>query len=226
MKAFKKALFTAAAASILVHVGAHAQVSYNMGVVSLYKSNGVDQNSTDLGNLRPAVQGGVDYDFGNGLYVGNWNSTGRFISGSNESSLEIDLYGGYRGKISESLSYDLAYAHYYYPRLEGWNSGEMSAALTWGPMTVKLARGTTTDVNKGNERFSFKYDGKLSEKMGYSLTVGTRNKKAGSFEDYAVGVSYDLGDGMTSTATVMGTSNAPAEDAYKTRFILGVSKAF
>ena len=34
-----------------------------------------------------ALQGGVDFDFGNGFYIGNWNSTGRF----GEANLEINL---------------------------------------------------------------------------------------------------------------------------------------
>jgi len=80
----------AAAAALALPVVAQAQLSFNLGVVSLYKYNGIDQDSRQLErerDLRPALQGGVDYDFGNGFYIGNWNSTGRF----GEANLEINL---------------------------------------------------------------------------------------------------------------------------------------
>ena len=67
-----------------------ADVAYNIGVVSLYKSSGVDQDGADK-SVQPAIQGGVDLSLDGGLYVGNWNSTGSFGGGD----VEIDVYGGY-----------------------------------------------------------------------------------------------------------------------------------
>jgi hypothetical protein len=71
---------------------AQAEMSYNIGVVSLYKSSGVEQHNkqgvaTTNKSTRTELQGGVDMDFSNGFYVGNWNFTGRF----SEANLEIDF---------------------------------------------------------------------------------------------------------------------------------------
>ncbi|MFN3830482.1 MAG: TorF family putative porin, partial [Tepidimonas ignava] len=85
------------------------------------------------------MQSGVDYDFGNGFYVGNWNSTGKF--GSNVgANLEVDLYAGYRGELSKGVGYDLTLTRYIYPSDggDGWNGNEVAGALSFGPLTVKL----------------------------------------------------------------------------------------
>lgn len=98
MKSLK--LLAIAAASAAVIAPAQAQgLSFNIGAVSLYKSNGIDQDTRQEDNrkaFRPAIQGGVDYDFGNGFYVGNWNSTGKF----GDANIEIDLYAGYAGQLT------------------------------------------------------------------------------------------------------------------------------
>ena len=60
-----------------------AGLSANVGLVTLYKYRGQDQYIGHSGKerwLRPAIQGGLDYDFGNGFYVGNWNSSLRLPS--------------------------------------------------------------------------------------------------------------------------------------------------
>ena len=71
-------------------------LTFNIGVVSLYKASGIDQDVREPKNFRPALQGGADYAADNGLYAGVWASTGKF-GNSAKADLEIDLYGGYRG---------------------------------------------------------------------------------------------------------------------------------
>ena len=137
------ALVTALSA-LLVPTFAQAQVSYNIGIVSLYKSSGSDADdqqgdAATAKNFRPALQGGVDFDLGNGFYVGNWNSTGKFGGGD---GLEIDLYGGYGGEITPDLSYDLNLATYIYPGADdGWNGSEAAVKLTYQFASIKYVRG-------------------------------------------------------------------------------------
>lgn len=202
---------------------AQAQTSYNLGFVSLYKSSGVDQDNPDSNHTRPAIQGGIDHDFGNGLYVGNWNSTGQFAG----ADVEIDIYGGYRDQITDSVHYDLGYAHYYYPGAEpGWKSGELYGSLILGPLTIKLTHGVTPGVNKKSERFSIKYDGSITEKLNFFVLAGFRNNKAGDFDDYALGLTYDLGADMSGSATLSGASKNDANPSRDARLVLGVSKYF
>ncbi len=44
--------------------------------------------------FKPAIQGGLDYAFGDsGFYVGNWNSSVNWLKGN---AIEMRLYGGYK----------------------------------------------------------------------------------------------------------------------------------
>ena len=61
MKKVKLTIASVLAVVVMVPVVAKADVAYNIGVVSLYKSKGVDQNTGEAKNFRPALQGGVDW---------------------------------------------------------------------------------------------------------------------------------------------------------------------
>ena len=75
---------------------ASAQLSGNLGLTSNYKYRGQDQDTSKTRAVKPALQGGFDYAFGeSGWYVGNWNSSVNWLSGN---SIEMDLYGGYNSR--------------------------------------------------------------------------------------------------------------------------------
>jgi uncharacterized protein (TIGR02001 family) len=74
-------------------------LSANVSLVSKYKFRGQDQSDVTK-DAVPALQGGFDYALG-GFYVGNWNSAVGFGHGT-----EMDLYAGYKGKVSV-LDYDV-----------------------------------------------------------------------------------------------------------------------
>lgn len=235
MKA-SRIVLAAAAASLLAGGALAAEVSYNIGAVSLYKSSGVDQDYDDADatgapfnkNIRPAIQGGIDLDLGNGFYLGNWNSTGKF----EKSNLEIDLYGGYAGELGNGLGYDIGYAHYVYPGMAAWNGGELVLKVSYADLTVKLQHGlngSTKDASLGaKQRLSFSYDLQVNDQTSVNFTYGTRNKANGNFADYAVGVSYDLGGDTSLSATLSGaTKKSQATNGErKSRLVVGVSKSF
>jgi len=221
---------------------AQAEVSYNIGVVSLYKSSGVDahkkQNVAATNkSTRPELQGGVDVDFGNGFYVGNWNSTGRF----GDANLEIDLYGGYAGEVGP-IGYDAGVATYYYPNnneADGWNGTEVYGSLSYGIVTLKMTYGTAGYNNtdsKAKSRYSLTFAQPINEKLTAKLVYADRNSAADGFYDYAVGADYDLGDGLTVSGTYSAASDkgqdastsagANAIAARKGRLVVGLSKSF
>src|SRR4051812_17083639 len=73
----------------------------NVALTSDYVFRGVSQTNNNV-----AIQGGFDWDTGAGFHVGTWGSSLNFKDGS-EASAEIDLYGGYAGKLmDDKLSYD------------------------------------------------------------------------------------------------------------------------
>lgn len=228
MKA-KSPLITLAAAALFASAASAADLSYNLGVVSLYKSNGVTQDTKAVANgdsIAPALQGGVDVDLGSGLYVGNWNSTGTFEN----ANLEMDFYGGYANELANGLSYDVSYAYYAYPGQSSWNGGELIFKVGYAGFTAKLTHGVNGSLNDGAavERFALSYDYSLNDKTALNVTYGKRNKTGGDFADYAIGVTYDLGNSLGLSATYAGaTKKAEAGDASRdNRLLIGLSKGF
>ncbi len=130
------ARIVAAMAGMLVFAGAHAGTSGNITLASDYVFRGVSQTNQD-----PALQGGIEYAADSGAYVGTWGSNISWLSDASStlapisSSLELDLYGGYRGKFSDAVSYDVGALYYWYPGdyPTGFNSAdtlEVYAGLT------------------------------------------------------------------------------------------------
>lgn len=229
MKTLNLFLISAAAA---VMAPAQAEgISYNIGFVSLYKSSGVDADSRAAKSARPAIQGGVDYDFGNGFYVGNWNSTGKF----GKANVEIDLYAGYVNELANGLGYDVGLMRYIYPGAEnGGNSNEAHVAFSYGVATFKATRGLTDQVNKKHSRYSITLSQPVNDNLTVNLVLADRNKRSGGHSDFAVGADYDLGDGLTFSAVVSGagktidsdTGLKSKPDSHKSRLVAGLSKSF
>ena len=228
-----------AAALGMAAMSAQAEgLSFNIGAVSLYKSNGIDQDSREAKAFRPAIQGGVDYDFGNGFYVGNWNSTGKFNATDDDdnvigtANIEIDLYAGFSKELSNGLTYDVGVARYIYPGAAGYgNANEWYASFTYGIVTAKITRG----FGNGNkdQRLSLAIEQPLSDKLTLKAVVGKRNSNHSSgtgAADFGVGLAYDMGDDLSLSAMVSGAQksklNADSQDAGKTRLVVGVSKSF
>jgi len=222
MKRTPLALLCAATLTLLPTLS-QAELSFNLGAVSLYKSNGLDQDNPKNKNFRPAIQGGVDQVFENGLYLGNWNSTGKF----GRADLEIDLYGGYRGQIGELLSYDLGLITFIYPDSGGgWNGSEAYGSLSYGPITVKYARGVGGAIKKF-DRLSLAYNHAFNEQWSLQAVVGTRNSEAGGFDDYSLGLTRDLGHGLTAGMAFSGaTKKAQLGGAGDNRLVFSLIKGF
>ena len=121
---------------------ASAQLSGNLGLASNYKYRGQDQDTSKTRAVKPALQGGFDYAFGeSGWYVGNWNSSVHWLPGN---SIEMDLYGGYKFKAG-ALDWDLGALTYLYPGNTTGNTTELYAATTWGPLTAKYSHTVSKD---------------------------------------------------------------------------------
>ncbi len=226
MKSIKLSLI-AAAAVVAISPAMAEGLSFNIGVVSLYKSKGIDQDSrqdNDRKGFRPAIQGGVDYDFGNGFYIGNWNSTGKF----GDANVEIDLYGGYAGQLTDMLSYDVGVVRYIYPgNNDSWNGNEVYASVTYGIVTAKVERGTSGSIKK-HERFSLAVSQPLSDTLTLDAVMGfrnTSNDNSGA-NDFGIGLTYDLGKGLSASALLSGAQRSKAGEGGKNRLVLGVSQSF
>lgn len=149
-----------------------APLTANLGLVSNYVFRGISQSQNE-----GAVQGGVDYAYENGLYVGFWGSTVDWVNRSDvryktHNQLEADLYGGYKLPLGQ-FTLDIGAVQYYYlGNDQGLNKGsaggqirtpdtlEGYVGLSYGVLSLKynqvLSRsfigwGGSSDPNKSNE---------------------------------------------------------------------------
>jgi uncharacterized protein (TIGR02001 family) len=229
------ALALAAAAIAPTVAMADDGISYNAGVVTDYRYRGISQT-----RLKPAVQGGVDYTKG-AFYVGAWASTIKWIKDNGvDGSLELDLYGGYKGEITKDLAFDAGVLVYDYVGnkladtagggvYKNANTAEIYGALSFGPATAKLSY-ALTDLF-GNYNFT---DGKSSSGSYYLEAAATfnvgpvaltphigyqkiSNISNASYTDYSVTAGYEAVKGLTLTAAVIGT------DANKSFYVPGAA---
>ena len=216
-----KALGVALAAAMPLM--ASAQLSGNLSLTSNYKYRGQDQDVSKVKAFKPAVQGGLDYAFGeSGWYVGNWNSSVDWLPGN---SIEMDLYGGYKFKAGE-FDLDLGALTYLYPGNTTGNTTELYAAGTWGPLTAKYSHTVSKDyfgwagakagsgrkgTNTGYLAFSFAQE--VAPSVTLKASVGftrfasdIKDTGVPNYMDYSVGGAYDFGDGLTLGAAIVGAN--------------------
>lgn len=139
---------TTAIAGLLVASGAASalELSGNVALTTDYVWRGVS-----LSDNAPAVQGGFDADFGEGLYAGVWGSN---VDGD-DSGLELDLYAGWAGEY-KGVGVDVGIIHYHFNGSEELNTNEVYVGVSFGPATLTQYFGLDTgsentgDVNFGD----------------------------------------------------------------------------
>jgi uncharacterized protein (TIGR02001 family) len=223
--------------------------SFNVGVVTDYRFRGISQS-----RLRPALQGGVDWAHSSGFYLGFWGSTIRILEDipGGKGPVELDFYGGYKGKINDTFSYDVGLLRYQYPRNNfptTVNTTELYGAVSFGPATLKYShslgketfgvpnsRGTgyleaaaTFDLGQG---FA------LTPHIGYQRfrgsNAGVSNDSFASYVDYSLNLVKDMGNGFFLSGGVFGTdtkdpfykSGANNKDLGKSGVVLGAKYTF
>lgn len=201
-------------------------LAYNIGATTDYRYRGISQT-----RLKPTVQGGVDFAHKSGFYLGAWGSGIKWIKdGGGDASVEIDLYGGYKGTAG-SVGYDLGVLTYQYPGhnlLISPNTTELYAAGTMGPATLKYSHSVTNLFgfadNTPGSVYNSKNSGYLDLSASFDLGNGwsvaphvgrqrVANKGIYSYTDYSVTVNKDI-DGLVLSGALVGT-NAD-EAAYTT----------
>ena len=193
-------------------------ITGNVGIFSQYIFRGLTQT-----DRQPALQGGLDYAHASGFYVGTWGSNVSWLrdfgSYSAGGSLELDMYGGFKGNIGKSdFGYDVGLLYYWYPGDTAPGSHkadtlELYGALSWKWLSAKLSyslQDKTFGVDDSQGTYyldlSVAYpvgDTKLTlighygvqKYSGNNGAVGctsTDNDTCASYNDYKVGVNYNL----------------------------------
>jgi len=190
-------------------------LSYNVGVTSDYRFRGIAQSATN-----PALQAGVDFAHKSGFYLGAWGSNISWIKdfGATDGSLEIDLYGGYKGEISKEFTYDLGLIGYQYPgntAATNANTTEIYGALSYGLVTAKYSRSLGNFVANPSSSGSayFEVAANFDLGSGFTLTphVGRQSipnvvNSAGDYTDYSLTLAKDFGNSLSATVTALGSN--------------------
>lgn len=79
-------------------------------IVSQYRLRGIS-----LSNEHPALQGTIHLNHESGFYAGVWSSTLAGYGKFGGSNVELDLYGGWQGKVTKSLTFDAGMLYFAYP---------------------------------------------------------------------------------------------------------------
>ena len=183
----------------------------SVGVVSDYLFRGLSQT-----NRKPAVQAGVEFDHASGWYLGGWGSNVSWLSDAStsaapvSSSVELDLYGGYRGSFGGDWSYDVGLYRYQYPgsypaRFTLPNTTEAYAALVWKSVSLKYSYAFTNLFGYADSEHSGYVDLSWNQEFapGWLLNahVGRQqveNVAGASYSDWKLGVTRNFGSGWSA----------------------------
>ena len=198
----KSALSAALALASLAGVAADAQadISANVALVSDYRFRGISQSAEE-----PAIQGGFDYAFENGFYLGTWASTVDFESAVDfNGSLELDFYGGWGTEFGENSSIDIGYIYYDYPGDDAGVVGDYQEFyVNYGWRDLSVGAAYSDDYYGSSGSFWYlqaNYDWAFAENWNLSLHVGYNDfdedvflsSDEGNYTDYSVGVTWSV----------------------------------
>lgn len=220
----KKTVLSAAIAAALAvpAVAAFAEdapaspLSFNVGVVSDYIFRGISQTHGD-----PALQGGIDYAFSNGFYIGTWASSISWVKDAlGKGSVELDLYGGYKGAFANpDWTYDVGAIAYTYP-----GHGKAVPTYTGNPTSAEVYGSI------GWKWLSAKYSYTVSNQWVGIYGGPNLDQKTRGSNYLELNANYDMGDGWTVIGHVghqkveKSVTTPNQYDASYSDWKLGVSK--
>lgn len=192
-------------------------VSANLSLTSQYRFRGIMQT-----NNKPAIQGGFDISHSSGLYIGNWNSSITWLNDSDpdvSAGVEMNFYGGYSHEFSNGVSLDIGVLQYYYPG--SFPSGYVSPDTTeaylgvgYGPVSFTYSHAFTNLFGVADSKNSQYYDLSASFPTGvWGLNLDAhvgyqrvRNLDDGSYTDWSLGLSKELGKGVSASLMYVDTN--------------------
>jgi len=224
----KKLMTSSVAAAVLASssVASAGDIEANVSLATDYVFRGFSQTNED-----PAISGGFDYGFEGGFYLGIWGSNVNF---GDNTSTEIDLYGGYAFDVSESVSLDFGYIYFVYPgETDSLNYSEFVASVSFSDFSFGVVYspdyfGSDSDAFVLNADYSFSLGGNwgLDLHAGYTTTdeVGVVTDGIDDYVDYSVALTTS-GAGVDFALTFFGT-DVDDVDAADDRLVFSISKAF
>ncbi len=155
-------------------VAAESTITGNIGVVSKYVLRGLTNVAE---NNNTAVQGGIDYAHGSGLFAGYWGSNLDYgdasLGGSSTTGFENDLYGGY-AFTGGPVSMKAGLIYYVYSGFDDSNAPEAFFSAAYGPVTfgVKYLLDDVVWGNQGDTYLTLDYARALPMGFNFGASLG------------------------------------------------------
>lgn len=222
-------------------------LSGNIGVVSQYVYRGGVENND------PALQGGLEYAFNNGISVGYWGSTLDYdmTDESKDHGIENDLYIAYDHEINQDLSYRLQATSYIYhnggtvyadnDEKRKTTGFDALAAVTYKELTMSMTvmLADAAFANAGDMYISaayshaLPYEFMLNTSIGASIYNSSRDdalmetEKDFAFNEARIGISKDIAQtGLKASVDyVFGGQDRMGND-FDNNTVVGLNYAF
>ena len=173
-----------------------SNLTWNLADTSDYVFRGISQTDLD-----PALQGGLDYSFGDtGLYVGAWASNVDFAD-SDGPDVELDYYIGWNHDLSDTLNLDLQVVRYsYMGEQDAYGNidyNEVIGALAYDEMLTFTVAYANDYANEGFSSLYYNLGGSWDVGNDFALNAGVGRTNfsddVGSYTDWNLGVSRQFG---------------------------------
>lgn len=222
-------------------------LSGNIGVVSQYVYRGGVENND------PALQGGLEYAFNNGISVGYWGSTLDYdmTDESKDNGIENDLYIAYDHEINQDLSYRLQATSYIYhnggtvyadnDEKRKTTGFDALAAVTYKDLTMSMTvmLADAAFANAGDMYIgaayshALPYEFMLNTSIGASIYNSSRDdalmetQKDFAFNEARIGISKDIAQtGLKASVDyVFGGQDRMGND-FDNNTVVGLNYAF
>jgi len=201
-------------------------LSVNLSIVNNYKSRGQDQSAN-----KPALQGGIEYQWQNGFTLGNWNSS---VGWSPEVSVESDVYGSYAG-VLKGVTYQVGFIRYGFPGYNPANTLELSAGVGFSGLALRYSESVSRRYFTYDTRatyWSLHYTHSVSDALSLVASIGRTNylnnaavANLPDYTDFRLSVERNLGGGFSLTAGSAGATRTSSHGVVnKPRLLVGLSK--
>ena len=200
--------FTTIAAAVLAASSfsqvATAEISANVAATSNYLWRGLEQT-----NGAAAVSGGIDYATESGFYAGTWASNASW----GDMKTEVDLYFGFGGDISNSISYDVGYIYFAYPdSVSDENDfSEIYASISASGFTFGVA--VLADSEAGGDGAGF--GDSIYANLDYGISLDSGAEVGLHIGDYSGDFSTDstdIGISVSKDSFTFGVSKTDYDD--------------
>lgn len=211
-------------------------LSANAALTTDYRFRGVSLSAGD-----PAIQGGFDVAHSSGFYIGTWGSS--LDAGAAYGDLELDIYGGWSGDVSDGVALDVGLLYYSYPsedvgaKVNYWEPyASVGFSLGSAEATVGAAYAWEQDSLGGGDNLYVYTDlgyslpstpVSLSAHLGYTDGVLAPPLLAGTTDDS--GIDWSIGAAATVGAFELGVAyvgtDGPSIDGFTDDAVVGTLSA-